>query len=472
MTFTVKNVGPIKDISIKLNKLTMLCGKNNSGKTYLLYALYSLLSHIRRKATYNFSDAEKESFCNTGKCLVSVRDIVQSYSDIFNEKFKETYSEILAKDLALPKEKTQTSEAFLSIDKGKTEIIAELVSTESRSIRGRYTKDVQLRIGHEKNSETVVCEYLPQQNLDTQGSDPLFPLPQVAFEAVEWLFPIFIQRFLLKPFIITCERNGVAMFGAELRLFNSYIFDAGNAAFEKLQKLRQKFEFNGYPLPIRREIEFSMNIRDIEKRIGALSKKEALLLSLAGLTGGNYSTLDEVSGLVRFSPIEEAQISLSISECSSSVRSLVELDYYIRHMSGKNDLLIIDEPELDLHPSNQRKFARLIARIVNAGTRVLVATHSDYFAREVNSLIAAYSERVDVCRRNAKILQCNQDELMAPKDVSCYVITRDTITPMELESGFGYPIKSFDDDIQSFNETYTCLRENILRDEEEQSAEQ
>ena len=38
MIFTVKNVGPIKDVSIKLNKLTLLCGKNNSGKTYLIYA--------------------------------------------------------------------------------------------------------------------------------------------------------------------------------------------------------------------------------------------------------------------------------------------------------------------------------------------------------------------------------------------------------------------------------------------------
>lgn len=88
--------------------------------------------------------------------------------------------------------------------------------------------------------------------MDSQGAAPLFPLPESAFEAVEWLFPIFIQRFLPRPFIITCERNGVAMFGAELRLFNSYIFDAGNAEFERLQKLKQKFEFKGYPLPIRR----------------------------------------------------------------------------------------------------------------------------------------------------------------------------------------------------------------------------
>ncbi|MBE6381532.1 MAG: ATP-binding protein [Lentisphaerae bacterium] len=466
MTFTVKNVGPITDISIKLNKLTMLCGKNNSGKTYLLYAMHSLLSYIRRRVTYEFSDADKENFCNTGRCSISVRDIVQSYASMFNEGFKITYSEVLARDLALPKSKTESSEVFLSLDKGINEVILELITSESRSVRGRYTKDFRLCIGHDENSENVVCEYLPQQTMDSQGADPLFPLQKSAFEAVEWLFPIFVQRFLLRPFIITCERNGVAMFGAELRLFNSYIFDAGNVEFERLQKLKQKFEFKGYPLPIRRELEFAMNVRDIEQRTGALAKNDTLLISLAGLTGGSYSTSDDMSGRVSFIPTEESQKSLAISECSSSVRSLVELDYYIRHMSGKNDLLIIDEPELDLHPSNQRKFARLIARIVNAGTRVLVATHSDHFAREINSLIAAYSERDDVRRRNMKILQCNQDELMSSNDVSCYVITRDSITPMEIEPGFGYPIKSFDDDIQRFNDAYNELRSSIVHDEE------
>lgn len=465
MTFAVKNVGPIKDISIKLNKLTMLCGKNNSGKTYLLYTMYSLLSYIRRAVVYEFSDSERESFCNTGKCSIKIKDIVQAYAGMFNERFNADYSGVLARDLALPKSKTKNSEVFLSLEKNHDAVLADLISSESRSIRGKYTRDIRLCIGHEENREVVFCEYLPLQTMDSQGAAPLFPLSSSAFEAVEWLFPIFIQRFLLKPFIISCERNGVAMFGAELRLFNSYIFDAGNTEFERLQKLKKKFEFKGYPLPIRRELEFSMNIRDVEQREGAFANKDALLKALNKLTGGSYSTSDDISGLVRFSPTEEAQNSIAISECSSSVRSLVELDYYIRHMSGKNDLLIIDEPELDLHPSKQRKFARLVAKIVNAGTRVLVATHSDYFAREINSLIAAHSEKEDVRRRNAKILQCDQDELMSPKDVSCYVMTQEGLTPMSIEPGLGYPIQSFDDDIRSFNEAYNELRTCIVRDE-------
>ncbi len=180
----------------------------------------------------------------------------------------------------------------------------------------------------------------------------------------------------------------------------------------------------------------------------------------------------DVSGSVSFSPKEDSSRSLVISECSSSVRSLVEINYYIRHMSGKNDLLIIDEPELDLHPSLQRKFARLLVKIVNAGTQVFISTHSDYIAREINTLISAYSTNNKIRERNATVLNCNLDELISPDDVSCYVISSESLMRMDMRPGFGYPIKSFDDNIQAFNESYMGLRESIMHDEEEQGENQ
>jgi predicted ATPase len=48
---------------------------------------------------------------------------------------------------------------------------------------------------------------------------------------------------------------------------------------------------------------------------------------------------------------------------------------------------MIDEPELNLHPDNQRLMARLIAMLVNVGIKVMMTTHSDYLVREFNTLI-------------------------------------------------------------------------------------
>ena len=48
---------------------------------------------------------------------------------------------------------------------------------------------------------------------------------------------------------------------------------------------------------------------------------------------------------------------------------------------------MIDEPELNLHPDNQRRIARLLARLVNLGIKVFITTHSSYIIKELNTLI-------------------------------------------------------------------------------------
>lgn len=42
MKLRIKNFGPIKDADIEVNRLNVLVGDNNSGKTYLTYILYGL----------------------------------------------------------------------------------------------------------------------------------------------------------------------------------------------------------------------------------------------------------------------------------------------------------------------------------------------------------------------------------------------------------------------------------------------
>ena len=65
-----------------------------------------------------------------------------------------------------------------------------------------------------------------------------------------------------------------------------------------------------------------------------------------------------------------------MDESSSSVRSLLDIGFYLKHIAKKGDLLMIDEPELNLHPENQRRVARLIAKLVNYGIKIFVTTIS------------------------------------------------------------------------------------------------
>ena len=78
-------------------------------------------------------------------------------------------------------------------------------------------------------------------------------------------------------------------------------------------------------------------------------------------------------------------LKLTMDQSSSAVRSLLDVGFYLRHVAQKGDLLMVDEPELNLHPANQRRIARLFARLVNLGVKVFITTHSDYIVKELTT---------------------------------------------------------------------------------------
>ena len=143
--------------------------------------------------------------------------------------------------------------------------------------------------------------------------------------------------------------------------------------------------------------------------------------------------------------------SLPITIASSSIKSLYHLDLYINNLAKKNDILLIDEPELNLHPDNQRKMAKVIARLVNAGVKVLLTTHSDYLVRELNNSIMLSSEFSD----KESIMETHQlveADILTPTQVSAYAVdTQGEFSAMPVGK-LGINTQIFDNIINSANQ--------------------
>ena len=60
MNISIKNLGPIKQADFTLGELTILCGKNNTGKTYATYALFGFLSFWHNTFSIKVSEDGKE----------------------------------------------------------------------------------------------------------------------------------------------------------------------------------------------------------------------------------------------------------------------------------------------------------------------------------------------------------------------------------------------------------------------------
>ncbi len=77
---------------------------------------------------------------------------------------------------------------------------------------------------------------------------------------------------------------------------------------------------------------------------------------------------------------------LPLMRTSSMVSELAPVVLYLRHLVRPSDLLIIEEPESHLHPAMQAAFARELVRLVRAGIRVILTTHSEWFLEQLGNL--------------------------------------------------------------------------------------
>ena len=80
---------------------------------------------------------------------------------------------------------------------------------------------------------------------------------------------------------------------------------------------------------------------------------------------------------------------LPLLRASSMVSELAPIVLYLRHVVAPGDVLIIEEPESHLHPAKQAALARQLAALVDAGVRVVITTHSEWFLEQIGNMIRA-----------------------------------------------------------------------------------
>lgn len=78
---------------------------------------------------------------------------------------------------------------------------------------------------------------------------------------------------------------------------------------------------------------------------------------------------------------------LPLMRASSMVSELAPVVLYLRHIVKRGDIVIIEEPEAHLHPAMQAAFARELARLVRAGVRIVMTTHSEWFLEQIGNLV-------------------------------------------------------------------------------------
>lgn len=403
MIFEYRNIGPIRDVKITLDKdLTFVYGKNSIGKSYAITLSYLILKNflsitplIRRYFInyLSYGNSETNDFIrNISNKLENSTNYVditfeinsfieQSFSDIFLSSLEESIlSSYGAIDNLNNKLSNEKFEIILHFD------TYSIIITEKEN-----------HLGLDFKYKDIICK---------KSQRHLLPKNEQDFVKFYFTDDLDILKNDIIQFSFNIVRRSIFEIGSNisnvyfLPASRSGLYRALNAFSQILAELSKKRTFlhQKIILPSISEQDsdyFSMlneiNLKKVNETYNEIAKDiESDLLK------GTVS-FDQKTKQILFHP-QNSQLDLELLGTSSMIAEISPLVLFLRYIiSGDEDkrktdnakpIIFIEEPEAHLHPENQVKLTEFFADIVKAGAKIVITSHSNYIFSKLNNLIA------------------------------------------------------------------------------------
>jgi ABC-type multidrug transport system ATPase subunit len=446
----IKKLGVLDQADFELGDMTILCGANNTGKTYATYALYGLLKFWRDIFSVDVPQIKIETLLSTGIVHIDLTEYIEQAPKTIQKGCK-AFTQQLPYVFASSKDHFIDSEFSVTI---KKEEIRPLKNYESR-LKASDTE--WFSITKTDNSNDLVIALLVDKS---EMELPVHIVTQIIGNTIKH---IIFSKVFINPFIASAERTGAAIFRKELNFARNRLLEQMSHSEKNVDPIELLSKvYQDYALPVTQNVDFTRQLETISKQKSYLAETHPELLdAFSDIIGGAYTV--NRNDELQYVP-KGKKVKLSMVESSSAVRSLLDIGFYLRHVAKKGDLLMVDEPELNLHPENQRKVARLFARLVNLDIKVFITTHSDYIIKEINTLIMLKSSKPHI-QKIAKEEGYEHEELLSHEKLRVYVAEKalerkdgaqrksrqQTLKAADIDPNLGIEVSSFDNTIDEMN---------------------
>ena len=463
MKVKVKNLGVLKQAEFSLGDLTIICGGNNTGKTYATYALYGFLAtwqrHIGSLGRERISRRAISKLLDNGVTQIDLIEYGKGVESVLNT-LCELYTARLPIIFAAPRERFRDSQFHISLERSTLSKSIKRMSFKSKT--GARNRQF-FSIAKAKGSTELEVSLLVDKQRTT------IPTRFIERSITETINEHVFGQFFPDAFISSAERTGAAIFRKELNFARNRLLKEMSRAEDNINPRELLLRsYQDYPLPVESNVDFTRQIESIAKANSFLAEEHPKVLArFADIIGGAYRITrnDEL----HFIP-KDGRIKLGMGESSSGVRSMLDIGFYLRHAAKHGDLLMVDEPELNLHPENQRRIARLFARLANLGIKVFITTHSDYIVKELNTLIMLNHDK-PYLKRIVQQEGYENSELIAPEKIKAYIAEEapvlldgnkrrsrcQTLVEAKIDPELGIEMGSFDKTINKMNEIQEAI---------------
>ncbi|NCX96355.1 MAG: hypothetical protein EBX41_08090 [Chitinophagia bacterium] len=455
MKIQIKNIGPVGEAEIDLSKkLIVFCGPNGTGKTYCAYTLYAFAKQHLLISLPPLSGIEEKKIeiTESGDFLIEID--AELFFAIAKDRLSRTKRD-LPEYFAIPQYDDERFAKKLNV---------QFTHLESIDSVKQYINELTL-------DTTLLFSGVPYRIIKSSNNTSITLTPNKSMElsedGQEIIITVVLQWLAFMPLasavILPVERNSIFSFSRELSVKRQDLLDNLQSTMEKgnpndLENYRKRLV--RYTKPVRDALRNAEELDVSKKRRSSHYYDFAVEMEKRLLNGS--VTINE-DGSVLFTSARANDVALSFQQSSSIVKAMASLILYLKHDAQPNDLIIIDEPELNLHPDNQILIARLFAQMINRGLRMVVSTHSDYIVRELNNLIMLGStingKKKSERKKITQKFGYREDEYLDKNEVGAYLFNfqspespKSKTTPIPVTEE-GFDIITIDNLIDNLNST-------------------
>ncbi|CRF32196.1 hypothetical protein BRSU_0640 [Brachyspira suanatina] len=390
MELQLRNIGMIKEADIILDGLTLIAGENDTGKSTVGKALYSVVAGLNN-AEKNYKEYVEEI-----KIYPILRNIVRKLENEFLKKCKDEHSLIRIRDLD-----------FVGFQQYISEILEHFIF-DTNNLNNNFFKEYKKNLQEYDLYNCIENDIKEYFNILSNKPN----INEIKYYSIKQHISNELKNNVQS---FNCEKSNISILEDNNKIINIYIiYDQfngdeliGNVYASDITYIETPFIFNMIENNI---IRYKLKNYNIDNHLVDLGKK-IIENRRKYITDNNYFLFEELNKTKKLSDEIQKNINGSIEYDSSKdliffkknnnyielsntavgIKSFAIIDLLLKAgIFNDKHILILDEPEVHLHPKWQIEYAKLMVKMAEElDIQILINSHSPYFIEAIQK----YSEK-------------------------------------------------------------------------------
>lgn len=380
MKLSIKNIGKIKNASIEIDGITAVAGENNTGKSTIGRTLFSV-----------FNGFYKVDEKITGERCRSIDNMIELiYQNVDSDAYYLTDTRELAEEFLNNAEDYKNN--IQAIEEKIIKSAEEYDDGFTAKIEETNMRELLLRIKELLNiSDEEILRAVLEKSLAAEFNGQINNI----FADEEGEIELQIRN---KKITVSVRDNRVIKLQNSIRLLTEAIYLDDPFILDGERRIYRKggSYIVDHKTQLKRKLIRPQKDANIVEEIAVNNRLEKAFERISQVCGGDIVRDRQAGYGYRRKNSDKV---LDIRNVSAGLKTFVILKQLLQSGAVEyNGTIILDEPEIHLHPEWQLVFAELIVLLHKEfGMHVLLNTHSPYFLRAVQ-VYSAKHEVADRCK--------------------------------------------------------------------------